>query len=57
MKKINIKVKRGIKKELKIPSKKKLREERYNLFTQGIRTESDCLEYTNLEGMIMAICL
>ena len=55
MKKINIKVKRDIKKELKIPRKKKLREEHYNLLTQGIRTEKDCLEYTNLEGMIMAI--
>ena len=55
MKKINIKVKRGIKKALKIPNKKKLREEHYNLFTQGIRTDSDFFEYTNLEGMIMAI--
>ena len=55
MKKINIKVKRGIKKELKIGSKKTLKEEHYNLFTQGIRTENDCLEYTNQEGMIMAI--
>ena len=55
MKKINIRVKRGMKKELKIPSKKKLREEHYNLFTQGIRTENDCLEYINLECMIMAI--
>ena len=41
MKKINIKVKRGIKKELKIPSKKKLREEHYNLFTPGIRRNQD----------------
>ena len=55
MKKINIKVKRGIKRELKIPRKKKLREEHYNLLTQGMKTEKDCLKFTNLERMIMAI--
>ena len=44
MKKINMRKKQGIKKELKMRSKKKLREEHYNLFTQGFRTENECLE-------------
>ena len=34
---------------------KKFREEHYKLYTQGIRIEADCKEYTNLEGMILAM--
>ena len=54
-KKMNIKMKRKMKKDIKLRTKKKFREEHYNLYTQGIRTESDCMEYTNLEGMILAM--
>ena len=54
-KKINIKMKRKMKKDIKLRTKKKFREEHYNLYTQGIRTENDCMEYTNLEGMILAM--
>ena len=36
-------------------TKKKFREENYNLYTQGIRTKAECTEYTNLEGMISAM--
>ena len=54
-KKMNIKMKRKMKKDMKLRTKKKFREEHYNLYTQGIRTESDCMEYTNLEGMNLAM--
>ena len=54
-KKMNIKMKRKMKKDMKMRTKKKFREEHYNLYTQGIRTEDDCMEYTNLEGMILAM--
>ena len=47
-KKMNIKMKRRLKKDIKLRTKKKFREEHYNLYTQGIRTEADCMEYTNL---------
>ena len=50
--KMNVKMKRKMKKDIKVRTKKKFREEHYNLYTQGIRTEADCTEYTNLEGMI-----
>ena len=40
-------MKRKMKKDIKLRTKKKFREEHYNLYTQGIRTESDCMEYTN----------
>ena len=53
--KMNVKVKRKMKKDIKLRTKKKFREEHYNLYTQGIRTETDCMEYTNLEGMILAM--
>ena len=48
-------MKRKMKKDIKMRTKKKFREEHYNLCTQGIRTEADCTEYTNLEGMILAL--
>ena len=54
-KKMNIKMKRKMKKDIKLRTKKKFREEHYNLYTQGIRTETDCMEYTNLERMILAM--
>ena len=38
-------------------TEKKFREEHYNLYTQGIRTEADCREYTNLEGIILAMSM
>ena len=44
-----------MKKDIEMRTKKKFREEHYNLYTQGIRTEADCTEYTNLEGMILAM--
>ena len=55
MRKMNIEMKRKMKKHIKMRTKKKFREEHYNLYTQGIRTETDCAEYTNLEGMILAM--
>ena len=54
-KKMSIQMKRKMKKDIKLRAKKKFREEHYNLYTQGIRTEADCMEYTNLEGMILAM--
>ena len=36
-KKMNIKMKRKMKKDIKLRTKKKFREEHYNLYTQGIR--------------------
>ena len=51
----NIEIKRKIKNNIKMRTKKKFQEEHYNLYTQGIRTEADCREYTNLEGIILAI--
>ena len=45
-------MKRKMKKDIKMRTKKKFREEYYDLYTQGIRTEANCTEYTNLEGMI-----
>ena len=38
-------------------TKKKFQEEHYNLYSQGIRTEADCIEYTNLEGIILAMSM
>ena len=38
-------------------TKKKFREEHYNLYSQGMKTESDCIEYTNLEGTILAMSM
>ena len=38
-------------------TKKKFREEHYNLYSQGMRTEADCIEYTNLEGTILAMSM
>ena len=55
IRKMNIEMKRKMKKDIKIRTKKKFREEHYSLYTQGTRTEADCTEYTNLEGMILAI--
>ena len=55
IKKMNIQMKRKMKKDIKLSAKKKFREEHYNWYTQGIRTEADCMEYTNLEGMILAM--
>ena len=43
-KKMNVKVKRKMKKDIKLRTKKKFREEHYNQYTQGIRTEADCME-------------
>ena len=54
-KKMNIKMKHKMKKDINLRTKKKFREEHYNLYTQGIRTKSDCMENTNLEGMILAM--
>ena len=42
-------MKRKMKKDIKMRTKK-FREEHYNLYSQGIRTEADCREYTKLEG-------
>ena len=47
-------MKRKMNKDIKMRTKKKFQEEHYNLYTQGIRTEADCREYTNLEGVILA---
>ena len=44
-------------KDIKMRTKKKFREEHYNLYTQGLRTEADCREYTNLEGIILAMSM
>ena len=44
-----------MKKDIKMRTKKKFIEEHSNLYTQGIRTEADCREYTNLEGIILAM--
>ena len=44
-------------KDIKMRTKKKFREEHYNLYTQGIRTEANRREYTNLEGIILAISM
>ena len=38
-------------------TKTKFREEHYILYTQGIKTEANCREYTNLEGNILAISM
>ena len=46
-----------MKNDIKMRTKKKFREENYNLYTQGIRTEADCREYTNLEDIILAISI
>ena len=48
-------MKRKMKKDIKMRTKKKFQEEHYNLYSQGIRTEADCIEYTNLEGIILAM--
>ena len=53
----NIEIKRKMKKDIKMRAKKNFQEEHYNLYTQGIRTEADCREYTNLEGIILAISM
>ena len=44
IRKKNIEIKRKMKKDIKMRTKKKFREEHYNLYTQGIRTEADCIE-------------
>ena len=49
-----MKLKRQIKKDLNIRYKKKLRDEHYNLFTQGLQDTNNCLEYTNLEALVLA---
>ena len=54
IRKMNIEMKRKMKKDIKMRTKKKFRKEHYNLYTQGIRTKADCTEYTNLDGMILA---
>ena len=46
-----------MKKDIKMRTKKKFREEHYNIYSQGIRTEADCIEYTNLEGTILAMSM
>ena len=38
-------------------TKKKFPEDHYNLYSQGIRIEADCIEYTNLEGIILAMSM
>ena len=50
-------MKRKMKKDIKMRTKKKFREEHYNLYSQGMKTESDCIEYTNLEGTILAMSM
>ena len=45
IRKKNIEMKRKMKKDIKMRTKKKFREEDYNLYTQGIRTGADCREY------------
>ena len=57
IRKMNIDMKRKMKKDIKMRTKKKFREEHYNLYTQGIRREADCREYTNLEGIILAMSM
>ena len=57
IRKMNIDMKRKMKKDNKMRTKKKFREEHYNLYSQGIRTEADCIEYTNLEGIILAMTM
>ena len=57
IRKKNVEMKRKMKKDIKMWTKKKFREEHYNLYTQGIRTEADCREYTNLEGIILAMSM
>ena len=57
IRKKNIETKRKMKKDIKMRTKKKFREEHYNLYSQGIRTEADCIEYTNLEGIILAMSM
>ena len=57
IRKKNIEIKRKMKKDIKMRTKKKFREEHFNLYTQGLRTEADCREYTNLEGIILAMSM
>ena len=57
IRKIHIDMKRKMKKDIKMRTKKKFREEHYNLYSQGMKTEADCIEYTNLEGIILAISM
>ena len=57
IRKINIDMKRKMKKDIKMRTKKKFREEHYNLYSQGMRTEADCIEYTNLEGIVLAMSM
>ena len=57
IRKINIDIKRKMKKDIKMRTKKKFREEHSNLYSQGIRKAADCIEYTNLEGIILAMSM
>ena len=57
IRKMNIDMKRKMKKDIKMRTKKKFQEEHYNIYSQGIRTEADCIEYTNLEGIILAMSM
>ena len=56
IRKMNIDMKRKMKKDIRMRTKKN-QEEHYNLYSQGIRTEADCIEYTNLEGIVLAMSM